>query len=74
MTKGDIKDLNMEECVHDCECEGIDDDLKTMMTVGVKQHWGRRNPSISIVAPTIEIQPSLARNTTKQIFTKGILF
>ena len=64
----------MEECVHDCECEGIDDDLKTMMTVGVKQHWGRRNPSISIVAPTIEIQPSLARNTTKQIFTKGILF
>ena len=67
MTKGDIKDINMEECVHDCDCEGIDDDLKTMMTVGEKRHWRKRNPSISIVAPTIGIQPSLARNTTKKI-------
>ena len=47
--------------------------IKTMLTVGVKQHWGRRNPSISIVAPTIEIQPVLARNTTKQMFTKAVL-
>ena len=45
--------------------------MKTMLTVRVKQHWGGRNPSISIVASTIEIQPSLARNTT-QMFTKGI--